>query len=498
MKFSDFSQRLLRFLRLQDTAGGLEISDTALSYAYLHGSKWQRHAVPLAQGIIEGGEVKDLSAYTVALSLLHSQITHGVVGKRVPAALSLSSYHIYSQIIKIPDLPATELATALSLNVSMMVPKDYEVYTSTQIVHRDENESSVEALAAFMPRALVDVHNGALVAAGFLPVVLEWKSLSLARYLRTYVPLATTTPVSLLFSIDDRGITVSVLRVGVLYFDYILLWRDVIGDSKTITREMLSSAISDTLFKVTSYVRGRLPESISQIFLFAGNLQSVATEIISSTTTIPLAPVEVSQDPQNFPWIIAMGAGVRWMGGQDTHEINVIGAEVDAEVRTVQLINFLRLWQFVVPVLLIVVLAIAMVQDIYTIKTKNQIVQKYVDSVNPSIREQLRAYTASAAEFNALAHFVSATGVGRTLFSPVMSRVFQEASLRSVVISSYSQSGSNLTIQASAHSQEDALAFQKTLIGIPQFSAVMFPLNAVRTIPYGISFTISLSINPAN
>ena len=66
-KVKIFLERLVSALRVRQNAGGLEVSDEVLRFAYYDGALWQLQSVRLAPGVVVDGRIKDREAFRAAL-----------------------------------------------------------------------------------------------------------------------------------------------------------------------------------------------------------------------------------------------------------------------------------------------------------------------------------------------------------------------------------------------------------------------------------------------
>jgi hypothetical protein len=496
-----FSKKILRILGLDDVVAGLDISDTAVRYAYARGAKWQTQAVSFPQGILEKGVIKNQEAYRQVLLKLHKQITQTNSTKRITVAVSLSSYHPYSQIIKIPLLAEQETRAALSLNMQVIVPKNEDVYTSTEIVSRNEQDGSIEALGAFARQEIIDQQNAELLASGFLPVAIEWKAISMARFIKNTRP-GCLRETAVIVIIDEDGVNAIIMRSGNVYFDYAVSWSDIVEPGTSLTKNVLMSTISDVVVKIFNYHRQRYSEPIATIIVSAGGVQQQAEEAIARITKIPVLSLDVAtQQKTPAAWIVAVGSGLRGTQPGLENQINIIGAQVVTEARMVRLINFLKLWQVIVPVSLVVMLVITLGYDIYVINKKNQSAIRAAEVIrDQTVFDRMKTYTEEASTFNTLAQQVTATGAQKNKKSPLIAFIAERAAAQQITIESYASSANSqmITIQASARNQEQLTQFQKDITQSSFGAQATIPLTSIKATNQGVSCTISVSIQSAN
>lgn len=494
MTLQSLTHSILKILRLHELSAGLEVSDTAIRYVLPVGGSWNVFSVPIAPGVMEHGIIRDAQAYTQSLRTLHDQIVRTATAKRLPVVVCLSTYPVYSQIIKVPLLNASDLNQAIALNIAMLTPKDREVYASHQIVATNDQEGFVESLVAFIDQSVIQQHTTAFLSAGFLPTAVEWQAYSLTRFVvKTVVARnpALLEGVFAVITVDDVGIRAALIRKGMLYFDYRVSWHDVARSAAVVTREMVASAVQDTVTRLIRYGQQHLAlPTLDYIYVNAPTVSELVQRAVAGVTSIPssaLADESVVVDGSLY----ASGASLR-EAGQESY-INLIGKQFVSDVRTVTLINFLHLWQFVVPVLFAVLLLVGMGQDIYTLRTKNELQLEFSRTYNQELSSQLRAYVAQTQNFNALVDTALASGVTAPKKSPLLDAFVRIALSANVGIVSYVASGDVVTVQATARTQDEAVAFERTLQSNSQFSGVSVPLSSIRAMPSGVSFAVSFS-----
>jgi hypothetical protein len=198
---------------------------------------------------------------------------------------------------------------------------------------------------------------------------------------------------------------------------------------------------------------------------------------------------------------VALGSGLRGAQPGSEHQINIIGAQVATEARMVRLINFLKLWQIIVPVSFAIMLAIALGQDIYVINKKNQSTIRSAEIIrDQTIFDRIKIYAQEASTFNALAQQVRATGAQINKKSPLLAFITEQAAVREVVIESYAYPANSqvVTIQASAKNQDQLTQFQKDITQSSFGVEATIPLTSIKATSQGVSCTISVSIQSEN
>jgi hypothetical protein len=368
-------------------------------------------------------------------------------------------------------------------------------------VSRNEQDGSIEALGAFARQEIIDQQNAELLASGFLPVAIEWKAISMARFIKNTRP-GCLRETAVIVIIDEDGVNAIIMRSGNVYFDYAVSWSDIVEPGTSLTKNVLMSTISDVVVKIFNYHRQRYSEPIATIIVSAGGVQQQAEEAIARITKIPVLSLDVAtQQKTPAAWIVAVGSGLRGTQPGLENQINIIGAQVVTEARMVRLINFLKLWQVIVPVSLVVMLVITLGYDIYVINKKNQSAIRAAEVIrDQTVFDRMKTYTEEASTFNTLAQQVTATGAQKNKKSPLIAFIAERAAAQQITIESYASSANSqmITIQASARNQEQLTQFQKDITQSSFGAQATIPLTSIKATNQGVSCTISVSIQSAN
>ncbi|MBU3964426.1 type IV pilus assembly protein PilM [Patescibacteria group bacterium] len=174
-------------LNLHPGTFGLDISDLSLKAVSL--KKHRRHlrieslkGILLPDGIIQGGEVKDIEKLADFIKKIVSKL-RGLDTNQV--IVSLPEEKSFIRLLRMPIMPAQEIKEAVRFEAENYIPFSIDkVYLDSQIVQSlDKDNSFVEVLIAALPRKTVDPYVSAIYEAGLIPVAMETESQATARAL---------------------------------------------------------------------------------------------------------------------------------------------------------------------------------------------------------------------------------------------------------------------------------------------------------------------------
>jgi type IV pilus assembly protein PilM len=189
----DISDLNLKFLRLIETHDGVELDDFGES--------------KIAPGIIEGGEIKDISALSELLKREFKK--HNVEY----VAFSLPEEKGYVRTLKMEHLSEEELGSALELQLEEHIPLPAsEAVFDYTVASREKTHLDV-VLNAF-PKRIVFAYIESMQRAGVLPVLLESE---LRSVLRSIIP-KNADNVGMLIDWGSTRITFAIFHNHILRF----------------------------------------------------------------------------------------------------------------------------------------------------------------------------------------------------------------------------------------------------------------------------------------
>jgi type IV pilus assembly protein PilM len=177
------------FLGLPKDAFGLEITDAAIRIMKLarRGGKLVVSSVswmPLDDGVVHNGDVKDGQKLTAAIMEARSR----VVGEKIKTrcvVVSLPENKAFLQVIRMPRLRGQDLRAAVTFEAENYIPLPLEkVYLDFEIIAADRpvgKDDGCEILVTALPREPIDARVQAITAAGLIPVAMELESQAVVR-----------------------------------------------------------------------------------------------------------------------------------------------------------------------------------------------------------------------------------------------------------------------------------------------------------------------------
>lgn len=484
--------RLLNIIRARSQAGGLEISDTALRYAFLKRGVWQFEEVPLATGALVRGVPQDEGAFIAALHALHARITGGK-RRRVGVVVSLSSTPLYSQVFTLPKIPEAEMEKAVTLNIQMNSPLAL-TESSSGWQELQVTGTNVEVLTASVPITLASAIRRGLVTAGFLPVVLEARSFSIARFVRSAVTGFDSTQPYLVVLVDDAGLAVLILKYGFVYFEYNSFWSDIQGDAQAISPELFNEALARQVGQVVNFHRQHSDAAFKEALIVAPSFQDQIATTLTERFGLVAHPVQVGDPPFPLPWFVAAGAGLRGaLSRADDAELNLIGLGAQSAFQEDQIVTYLQFWRILVPAALALLLVTALAGYSFVRRTSSAL-EARVAQVRPGAQvQELAALEAEATQFNESIIALSQAQAQLNPKSPIAADVAAVARTTNIGLARLYLVPSPATsiVTGLGPSEEAVLAFKKALQNDKRLTDVTLPITNIRTTPQGISFSMT-------
>ncbi|HVO28867.1 MAG TPA: PilN domain-containing protein [Candidatus Paceibacterota bacterium] len=493
-----FFQRIFSLLQVRPIIGGLEVSDQVLRLAYFDGRMWQLHAVRLAPGTLEDGKVKDRPAFIAALSELKAGAKIGGRDRKkmVSVVVALSSVSAYSKVFTLPMVGGENFEKAVALNLEMISPNEMsQVYAGWQVVGKNDAIHESEILAGFVDRALVNDVVGSLLAAGFIAVAVESRPLALTRVLREKGSGIEPGKSYLLVNLDNNGLDFLVVRNRQLYFEYSRPWRDVADGKGEISLPAFRDELVASLRQVSNFYRQHWPEPIGAVIVAASSFQDEVGAAVADNFSMPAASLTLEMgQPISSEWLIALGASLRGAEFDAfSKEISFLGDELADRFRGMQVINFLKFWQVLVPASLGILVLFFAVAGVFAQRTEMATQTELTFNADPRQAAEVSALEASSTDFNALVAMVQQTEAEPHPASGMLGRLQDLAAQDGVTIShlSFTGSAAPVSLAALAPSEDRILAFKAALAADPDFSDVTLPVTGVQQNGDTFSFTIS-------
>lgn len=494
--------RLSRLLRTRAVIGGLEISDTHLRFAFWGGSEWRLTGVRLPPGIMQGNVVLNPEALIQALSVLRKNLHPRHPRELTNVIITLGSVLPYSQVFTLPIIEGESLEKAVDLNIQMITPSDLsQMYVGWQILDPDYRGPSRDILSVFISRKMVDDFNQALVRAGFLAAAVEHKSLAVARLVRAGGAGLAPNQSVLLLILDSSGLDLVILRNGTPYFEYNAAWRDIQGAAQQVTGADLERAVIRNVNQVLNFMSQHWPgEQVSDVLLVTDQLGPKLKEVIERNFPLRARPLQL-RTRQAIPpeWFVAVGSGIRGVTSRrKDRDLSLLGIGAREEFGRQQLAAFFEFWRVLIPAALTLALAVFYALNMYLDSTRQNLGAVVAARRDSGSQRQLEALQTEAKEFNTLVTMVRAVeqqGGSQGDLLGAIDQTFQTYAIKPYRVT-FQGVDSPIIITGQAPSEDRLREFKQELKKKPWVKDVNLPLPDIRSIPEGVSFYLTIQVDP--
>ncbi len=501
MKQNRIFQRTLAFfekLSSKPRIDGMEITATAVKYAFFEGEEVKTAAVKLPPGTIVAGKVADRGQLIAGLERLKGLVMPPRKGGVFRVNVVLPTSLVFTQSFLVPNVGPQELEESVNLNLQMIspIPKE-EANMSAQIV--SEHDFNYEFLGAFASKKEIDSYQSALSETGFAPVSFEFQALSLARFMRKTSVVAKD--LVLVFELSGEGIDLFLVKEGNIYFSYFRSWQSIQGNAPAISKEVLESVVIEEIRKVLNFSSGKFGISPASVMFLAPGFEQEIAAIVANVFNMKSAPIVSAQMKISPVFYATAGAAMRWRDDRENTNfkaINLGGEDLSRAIYEEQVLNFLSLWRGIIAGALAVLLAAYAGGAIFVINQYNA-VNADVKAFKPPLDEaKLADLINKANSFNAtVAELASIRGSNQDYYSPLRHvldlSIQNQVKITSINVTSLT---SPISLTASAPSYDVVLAFKNALAADRMFSNVDVPLTQIITQSNNsVTFSVSFSFN---
>jgi len=495
--------KIIKFIRPQVSIGGLDIGDLSLTYVTKSKEGESRtYSVRLAPGVISSGVVANAEKFIHALKELHGAIT-AHAQKRISVVVTLSDANIYTQTFALPRLKGKDFQGAVRLNMQTISPIDFEnSYHDYEVMGRDES-SQIEFLASFVERKLIDDLVELLDRASFSVVAIEQRALSVSRVIHTLSSTFKENASYFVLYVDGDGLSFSVMRKGVLYFNRFSPWSSVRGDSggRQISFQDFKDIVGNEGHRVVNYYTNRFSETISGIYVIAPGIQEQVENIITSEFSYPLEKLVLKSYSQGTSSLAALGAMLRGeIPRSKDHQISVAPEGTEERFFHTQILVFVGFWKAILAVVFFVLIAT------YTVLFG--FLGNYAQKLEGDLSllaggyniTQLKTLQKEAEEFNSYVSRALQAKSQQTQWASALSDIYEAAGV-SIEIAriSIQNATSPVVINARAANEQQAVAFKDRLSGLSYVRDADLPLVDINQLSQSrISFRITFYLNRLN
>ncbi len=497
MKVNKVLEKILSGLRARTQVGGLEISDTALRFAYFKDEVLQATALRLPPGIVENGGVKNYPLLIEALKKLRQQIPeHFHKKKLINVIMTLGSVRIYTKVFSLPFLEGNNLEDAIQLNIRMISPVELsQTYAGWQLVNENRGELKIEILTAFINKVFIDQLDNALKEGGFLPIAVESGALSLARLIRERAVEFEIDKFYLVVNIDDDGLQFLILRRGQLHFEYFHSWSDIRGEAREISWSDFEATIKRTIHQVLNFYGTRWPEPLTEVFLSTNSLEEEISKIIRENFSLQVKELRVRfEQPIRKEWFEVAGSALRAkLSRAKDQDINLFGISVQEEFRRWQMADFLKFWQLLLPVSFSVLLVTILSGYWFLINLNHSLKVQSLSMASDKQVEEISSLEAKIKDFNRSVALISSIQQSSRPKTPLMDKMNGFMSRAGLILDRFYllSGGLPLTLSGEAKSQDQILNFKNALTADPSLNSVNLLLSDIKPQDNGFSFSIN-------
>ncbi len=495
-------RQFLHILNPDPVIGGLEVSDGALRLVTLNedGSVAASAVEPLPAGTVAAGKIIDDAALRVACAALR----RGMGGFRaMPVVVSLPPAPVYSQVFAVPSARAEQLEEAARLNLRMLSPLDFDgAYADWQKVGGVPNaDGSVDALGAFVERGVADGYHAALLAAGFLPVAIEFASLSLARALAASADMGNAEDPYLVVNLTGDGMTLLVVKAGAPQFTEFTGWgafaaSGADGQGGQVTLAQFQTVLGAAVRRFLNFYRSRFHGVIGKALVVNATSNKEAAEWIKKEFSLEVFSLG-GYGTLAREWCVASGAALRGLipRGEDTFiSLARVGTEDEFERNHVR--RFVSLWRAVALSVLGVTVVLYVVLDMLMIRRQDALTAALAGEGALAGNAEVAALAAQAANFNALADKALAAGTRAVPQADALRAIYAAAGT-AVTLTRVDLDAARHTavVQGTARDEQGVIAFKGVLANNPRIADVALPLSAITAITGGgAGFTATVTI----
>ena len=487
--------------------GGLEISNGALRIVFLHedGDVANSLVVALPAGTVVQGLILDMPAFRAACV----ELRRGIGGFRaVPIIVSLPSAPVYSQVFAVPAARTEQIEEAARLNLRMLSPIEWETaYADWQKIGGVINaDGSVDALGAFVEARVADAYHASLSAAGFLPVAIEFASLSLSRALAAAADMGGADTPYLVVNLAGDGMMLLAVQAGTSQFTEFTGWEAFSksadegpassGQGGQVTLAQFQSVLGAAIRRFLNFYRARFHADITKALVVNATSNKEVAEWIKQEFSFEVFSLG-GYATLGKEWCVASGAALRGLvpRGQDSFiSLARVGTEDEFERNNVR--RFVSLWRAVALSVLGITVVVYIVLDMLMIRRENALSAGLYGTGATSGNAEVAALAVQATNFNALTE-KALTASTRAVPQADIIRAFYTAAGSRVTLTRIDLDAGTqkVVVQGSAINEQAVIAFKGLLENNPRIADVSLPLSAIVTTPTGAAtFTATITI----
>ncbi len=493
-----FIKKIITALRAIVPVSGLEISDGAVRFIRLHedGSVAQQAMVILSPQVVHEGRLLDEVSFFNALLDLRSQIQGAK--KELPVIISLPPAPVYAQVFSLPILPPQQLEDAARLNLRMISPINFDTaYADWQAVEADRADTSggaVEALGAFVESSVVDQYTRVLKRARFMPVAVEFASISLARVVRDSTEIDLHEPY-VMVSINSDGVSFLILVRGSPYFTRFIGWSQF-GEAP-VSVNHFQSLVGAELRRLFNFYRSKRQNIITKAFIINTTSNKELAAWVKKEFLLEVFVLS-GYHTMDRAWFVAIGAALRGLIPRaDDRFISLARVGTEEDFARNRVWRFIALWRTIIFALMGFIVAAYFVADLVLLYSARSAREAMKTASSDGQNQEIIALQTEAHNFNALVDKAAAARDTARPWSAII-RDIQGIAMNGKISFTEIQlnaARNTVAIRGTAESEQGVIAFKSALTNNAAIAAVSLPLSAITTIPGGrAAFTATITI----
>lgn len=499
--FAGYVKKLLHAVQPHVPVGGLEISDSTLSYVSLdaNAKKIKVVSVKMPAQAIQGGVMKDAAAVRRSLNELHNKITHKKEN-RISVIVSLSDVNVYSQTFSLPPIEESNKKEAIRLNLETISPiKFSEAYTGYQLLGKG-SATEEEYLASFSDSSIINSTYQVLKDSFFSPIAIEQRAYSLARLITQLGATYDQAKSYFVLHISGDGLSFSVIRNGNLYFNRFVLWDVVLkngAQDRQISFQEFEKVIVQESRRVINYFSSRFSDNIQSIYIVAPGLEDQVTGIVEKNLPYSAELLTIKNYEVGMEWAASLGAALRGLVPRSRDfDISVAPEDAQEVFFHSQILSFITLWRNLAAVVFFVILLSLLVTFSFLRSYETQLagdLSRLAARHNVAYLKQLQD---EAKKFNTDVEQALEAHNQQTHWENQIRKVFDSAQGLVTIVRFYAQSKTNpIILNGEAPNEQAVVAFKNNLESLKIFSNVDLPLSAITPLSDSrVSFKITFKI----
>jgi len=497
-----FVTKLVSLLKPRVAIGGLEISDMGISFVGFHmaGKDVLQLSVRTSEQVFNNGRIANARILVDGLARIHEGIVHGS-DKKIPVVVSIPDTFVYTQTFSLPRLQGEDFEDAVKLNLQTISPIDFSNAYSDWETIAPLSSSGMETniLASFVNKPLIDDLLVALDQAHFYPVAIEQKSVSLVRALTANAPSFDPAKSYCFLHIASDGISLSIVRGGVFFFNRSLSWPSIVDLSRgvrEISFSQFKGIVTDEIRPVLNFYANHFQDAIAAIYVIAPGLAQEVQNIIAQQFAIPVFPAQLQGEYKLMQeWAAPLGAALRGLVARSADKsITLTPQGAQTQYVHSQVLAFISLWRNITVVVSVVVIAMLLGSYVFIRTLAVSASQEVLTMQGGSVESQLAALQDEAKQFNKNVDGALKIRASQVHWMLLVDDIESRAASTGVSIQRIfiESKDTPISIEAQANNETAEINFKTLLLGSPYIASADIPLGSVTQSGSEVSFKVTV------